>query len=143
MPVSDLATWVDGDLAAIHEQVPVRIEEDNADRYPVQLWVLRPKDLVYAREFCPFGDARPSGKIKHTNLTGGADAHSGGELRFLGGNTVAVNGASGRYGPQSEAELEEIVQAFHASGYRVFWTGYDPDTNTPNPLVGVDLRLAA
>lgn len=141
MPDDELQFWTDGEAALDLDPVPPMLEDDDA--FPTHLWVIRADDVVYSPERCGYGEERPSGRIKHTNLTGGDQAHSGGELRFLGENTVAVNGFSGRYGPKDEEELQHVVDAFSRSGYRVFWTGYDADTAVPLPLVGVELRLVA
>jgi hypothetical protein len=143
MPAEELSVWCDGDQRSDFARTPAMLSDEDDRSYPVQLWVLRPDALVYAPEASTFGAALESGVIKHTNLTGGRDAHSGGELRLLGENTVVVNGASGRYGPRTEEALHEVVRAFKASGYRVFWTGYDAETNRPAPLVGVRLKLVA
>ena len=84
-----------------------------------------------------FGMSLESGVIKHTNLTGGAPAFSGGELLFLDPQTVVVNGCSGRYGPRSAQELDLVVQAFANSGYGVWSMGFDDEVNRPSPFVGV------
>ncbi|MBR1285972.1 hypothetical protein JQ597_28370 [Bradyrhizobium sp. AUGA SZCCT0177] len=49
------------------------------------LWVIRSEDFPVALEECEWGKALQSGKIKHSNLTGGNPAHSGGEIWFLDG----------------------------------------------------------
>lgn len=95
------------------------------------LWVVRVEDVVHAREDCEFGAALKSKVIKHSNLTGGADAHCGGELLFLGDSVIALNGASGRYGPSSAAEMTAVARAFRASGYGVWSYGFSEETMTP------------
>jgi hypothetical protein len=60
------------------------------------LWVIRSEDFPVALEECAWGKALQSGKIKHSNLTGGNAAHSGGEIWFVGDDNVALNAASGR-----------------------------------------------
>jgi hypothetical protein len=71
---------------------------------PLRLWVVRTDDVVHAEEICPFGAARPAGFIKHSNLTGGRPAFSGGEMMFIAADTLVVSGYSGRYGPRSADE---------------------------------------
>ena len=72
-----------------------------------------------------------SGVCKHTNLTGGEEAHCGGEVWFVSGQRLIINGASGRYPPKGMPELEEIVSAFEAAGYEVWSMGWDPETDRP------------
>jgi hypothetical protein len=100
------------------------------------LWVVRLEDVVHARENCPFGKSLASGVIKHTNLTGGAEAYSGGELILLDQHTVVINGRSGRYGPKTKAELYGAARAFADSGYIVWYMGWDEDANRPAPFLG-------
>jgi hypothetical protein len=110
--------------------VPKTREAAPAGRH---LWVIRPGDVPLALEACEWGKKLQSGCIKHSNLTGGADAHSGGELWFTGDNHIAINAASGRYGAQSEEEFELIVEALRRSGYHVASTGFDVDNQSvPN-----------
>jgi len=99
------------------------------------LWVVRTADVVWAEEHGQFGKTLESGVIKHTNLTGGAPAFSGGELLVLDDDsTIIVNGSSGRYGPKSAAELGDVVTAFARSGYAVWAMGYDFDAGIPLPF---------
>ncbi len=91
------------------------------------LWVIRPADFPVASENCSWGKSLQSGKIKHSNLTGGNVAHSGGEIWFIGDDQVAVNAASGRYGADNNEEFRQIVDALRNSGYRVASMGFDLD----------------
>jgi hypothetical protein len=68
-----------------------------------------------------------SGNIKHSNLTGGDPAHSGGEIWFICDDRIAINAASGRYGAKSEIEFRFIVDALRRSGYQVASMGFDLD----------------
>lgn len=102
------------------------------------LWAVRTDEVVAAYEICAFSLAMPSGKIKHTNLTGGGDAYAGGELLHLSGESIIVNGCSGRYGPRNEAEMQALERAFHASGYKVWSMGYDKDAGRPYYFGAVD-----
>jgi len=92
------------------------------------LWVVREEDAVHAPEYCDFGNALAEGRIKHTNLTGGAPAYSGGELIWIGDREVLVNGCSGRYGPTNAEEMIAAARAFAIAGYRCWSTGYDEGT---------------
>lgn len=129
-----LAAWLDGEGHAGPPGEPPLLEQRDTQR--ANLWVVRADDVVYAEERCDFGAGLASGVIKHTNLTGGAAAFSGGELLFLDDGTIVVNGCSGRYGPRSKAELDQVVRAFVESGYGVWSTGFDEETNRPAGFVG-------
>lgn len=108
---------------------------------PIRLWAVREEDVVHALERCAFGRARRSdGKIKHTNLTGGERAFSGGELLFINARTIVLTGESGRYGPRDADELEDVAIAFRDSGYIVYSMGWD-ETAKPAPMVGGKARL--
>lgn len=102
-----------------------------------RLWVVRDEDVVHAPEHCAYGETLESGVIKHTNLTGGAAAFSGGELLFLDEATIVINGCSGRYGPRSKAELDSVARAFSESGYGVWSMGFDDETNRPSRFIGI------
>lgn len=133
-----LMQWVDGIHSSPMQcpaESPLLTESDVKNP---MLWVVRQDDVVWAEERGQFGRRLESGVLKHTNLTGGAPAYSGGELIVLEQqSTIVVNGNSGRYGPRSVAELEAVVMAFAASGFGVWSMGYDEDVNRPLPFVGV------
>jgi hypothetical protein len=114
---------------------PILDDTRESDR---RLWAVRKADVVHALENCHYGTTLQTGKIKHTNLTGGADAFCGGELLFLSERTIVVNGGSGRYGPRSKAEMNDVAKAFRDSGYDVWCQGYDDETSSPFPLLSVD-----
>jgi hypothetical protein len=84
-------------------------------------------------EQCDFGKTLETGMIKHTNLTGGAPAYSGGEFVMLG-DIMVVSGSSGRYGPRSADEMCDVAQAFSCAGYSVWHMGYDPDADWALPF---------
>ena len=90
--------------------------------------------MLHAEEMCGFGKSLQSGVIKHTNLTGGAPAYSGGEMVMLDEKTMVINGQSGRYGPRSERELDAAAKAFRQSGYHVWCMGYDNEAGYPLPF---------
>jgi hypothetical protein len=52
------------------------------------------------------------------------------------GNTITVNGCSGRYGPADEHELYLAAVAFFESGYNVTYMGWDKGANRPFPFIG-------
>ena len=102
-----------------------------ADVPAVRLWAVRPGDVVHAEEKSAFGAQLETGVIKHTNLTGGNPAHCAGELVSLNEGTIALNGASGRYGPTSSEEMTAVAKAFKDSGYGVWSYGYDEENDFP------------
>ena len=108
---------------------------------PKRLWVVANDELLHADEECPFGAERVAGRIKHTNLTGGEPAFSGGEVIFIGGDTLIVSGDSGRYGPRTAKEMQDVANAFRESGYTVYSTGNDHEANRALPLIGPEPQL--
>lgn len=108
-----------------------------------RLWVVRVEDAVSAEERGPYGQTLPGGVIKHTNLTGGLAAYSGGELLYLGEGEIVINGCSGRYGPRSADEMRLIELAFAKLGFRVWSMGYDEDAGRPLYFGVTDPQLVA
>ena len=131
-----LAEWIDGQGRPANPAgaAPLLTADDCAK---CSLWVVRLEDVVHAPERCDFGKSLASGVIKHTNLTGGAPAYSGGEIIALDENTIVINGYSGRYGPRTRSELDAVARAFADSGYGVWYMGWDDDANRPAPFLGV------
>ena len=117
----------DGPGTAVKSQVP-EIEKGDPN---IRLWVVRQADVVHALESVGFGAKLASGIIKHTNLSGGEPAHSGGQLVILSENTMAIDGGSGRYGPQSNQEMTALAKAFTNAGYGVWSYGYDEESGCP------------
>ena len=107
---------------------PTEISPDNDKRC---LWAVRTLDVPFVREHVSVSPPLPSGVCKHTNLTGGEDAHCGGEVWFVSGHRLIINGASGRYPPRELPELEEIVRAFETAGYEVWSMGWDSEVDRP------------
>lgn len=105
------------------------------DRGNVYLWAIAKDDVPYALEKCAYGATLQTGVIKHTNLTGGADAHCGGEIWFVDSNSILIGGSSGRYGPDTEEQLTDAALAFSAGGYRVASLGFDDDTGFPSTVL--------
>jgi hypothetical protein len=125
--VDGLQLWQDGPSGAT-KRVPPVIEKDVSG---TALWAIRPHDVVYAEERCEFGQGLANKVIKHSNLTGAEPAHSAGELLFVGEGTIALNGSSGRYGPESVEEMDAVAKAFRDSGYGVWSYGYDEENAVP------------
>lgn len=126
--------WTDGPGVPSQAPEPPAIDQDHPE---LKLWVVDTDDVPYVVERNAFGATLETGKLKHSNLTGGADAHCGGELVLVADNVVALNGSSGRYGPRSRLEMEAVAGAFRASGYGVWSYGYDEGSNKPlNFLTG-------
>lgn len=97
-------------------------------RGTVYLWVISSKDLPFAPESLFAGKHLISGVIKHTNLTGGQPAHSGGELWFIDSKRLLIGGQSGRYGARSGQELLDAALSFKNLDYTVASLGYDTET---------------
>lgn len=109
------------------------------------LWVIRANDVPTALEYrpwgddralCPWGDTSDDDIIKHSNLTGGAPAHSGGEIWFCSGTKIIVNAYSGRYGASSREEFELIIEALIQCGFEVAFMGFDAENSeVPNSIL--------
>jgi hypothetical protein len=92
------------------------------------LWVIMPSSVPYALEEGALGRSIAGRhRLSHTNLTGGEQAHCGGEAWFDDPGRIALTGGSGRYPPRSAAELESIVEAFRRAGYAVANCGWDEE----------------
>jgi|APTNR8051073442_1049403.scaffolds.fasta_scaffold02391_3 hypothetical protein len=99
------------------------------------LWVVGARDVPFADEAGPYGRSLAGGAIKHSNLTGGSDAYSGGEAWRIKGKGLLVNASSGRYGAECEKELNEVVDIFRHAGFSVASMGFDLDSpTTPNAV---------
>jgi hypothetical protein len=95
------------------------------------LWVILPDSLPYVLESGELGKSLSRGAVSHTNLTGGTEAHCGGELWFRDGSSFWICGGSSRYRPRSKAELFAVVTAFRGWGYQVASFGWDHEVNGP------------
>lgn len=111
---------------------PSETQPDNEMRF---LWVVRTPDVPFVRERDSVTPPVSSQARKHTNLTGGQDAHCGGEVWFVSDRRLIINGASGRYAPRDSAELDEISSAFEAAGYQVWSMGWDSEAARPARVV--------
>lgn len=116
---------------AVYSKMP-KVANDRGELY---LWAITSSEVPFALETAAFGKTLKSKVIKHTNLTGGSHAHSGGELWFLSDTEILVNGASGRYGPETNEELEDAAAAFKSVGYQVASLGFDEETGYSNRIL--------
>jgi hypothetical protein len=114
-------------------QLPTSAEAANSGRH---LWVISDVEVPFALESCAWGAKLQTGRIKHSNLTGGGNAHTGGEIWFVDGTKIVVNANSGRYGAASANEFDEVVAGFKNCGYKVASMGFDIDNPTkPNSVL--------
>jgi hypothetical protein len=107
--------------------VPRARGEQQGTKY---LWVVGLTDVPYALESLPGRTVPARGYLAHTNLTGGAQAHAGGEMWFLDEASVVINGGSGRYPPREPEELKKVAAALSRCGYRAGFMRFD-DTGLP------------
>ncbi|WP_162806633.1 hypothetical protein [Sphingosinicella terrae] len=126
-PEQGLRFWIDGPGAPTSD-TPPQIDVAPTGK---ELWVVRTDDVVHSTETSAFAQTLVRKVLKHSNLTGGEPAHCGGELLFLKDDVIALNGASGRYGPQTEEEMSAIATAFRRSGYGVWSLGFDTEAGWP------------
>ena len=97
------------------------------------LWVFDANAIPFILELAPVASTLQSGRIKHTNLTGGSDASCGGELWIdpTDPNLIYLDGCSGRYGPSSPDQMENAVRVFEELGLSVMSFGWSDETNCP------------
>lgn len=103
-------------------------EDDSENRH---LWVIAKASIPYILEESECCEKLESRLVKHSNLTGGDAAHSGGEIWFRDETSFWLSGASGRYGPGTPEELETICQCFRSLGYQVANLGWDDENKWP------------
>jgi hypothetical protein len=115
---------------------PAKDGEAAGEKY---LWAIMPKAIPFALELLP-GIVLKRGRLAHTNLTGGADAHCGGEVWFIDSERIVINGGSGRYRPRSSEELEAVARAFKESGYKVASMGWDFGVDAPARSVRGEIK---
>ncbi|HOJ04981.1 MAG TPA: hypothetical protein PK916_13365 [Bacteroidota bacterium] len=104
------------------------------------LWVVAKTDVRLALEKGENRKTLDRGFLSHTNLTGGDEAHSGGEAWFLDCRKVVINGGSSRYKPRNETELDEIVTALSESGYMAAHLGWDEGSGRASRIKRGELR---
>lgn len=124
-------------LDDIRVSSPPRVHGSRGNTY---LWVIGQDNVPIALESLDFGKTLETGVIKHTNLTGGKDAHSGGELWFISRTQVVISGSSGRYGAKTEQELMDAVESFKAEGFQVASLGFDDETGFPSTVLVGELK---
>jgi hypothetical protein len=98
------------------------------------LWVFFEEAIPYILESAPrVSPPLDSGVAKHSNLTGGGAAHCGGEIWVdpADAQVLYVNGASGRYGPETPEQLADAIAVFVSLGFRVTSFGWDEDAGRP------------
>ena len=89
------------------------------------LWVIDKDGLKIVRENQEYSAAIERLQPSHTNLTGGGDAYSAGEVWFLGNGKVRLNAASRAYGqghdtmPLTALEYQLSVDVWEEIGYSV------------------------
>lgn len=117
-------------INTFHQGVPPGMQvTDSINKY---LWVVGPNEVPIAIEGPRPTEQLARGYLSHTNLTGGGNAHCGGELWFIDDSTVIINGASSRYAPRGASELNEVALDFKASGYRTATMGWNDETGASN-----------
>jgi hypothetical protein len=91
------------------------------------IWLIIDSEIRFTLEEGPLGPRFrvKDDKVKHTNLSGGNDAHCGGEMWFISDSEIWITGGSGRYPPSGAAELESIAEVFRSFGYEVTSAGWD------------------
>ena len=95
------------------------------------LWVVAIDSVPAALEYPANGTSLKRGKLAHTNLTGGSNSHTAGELWYYDEDKIVINGGSSRYTPRSSEELCSVERSFEAAGYKVANMGWDDETNRP------------
>lgn len=95
------------------------------------LWAIRAVDIPIISKIGEEGQKTTRKRASHTNLTGGDEAHSGGELWFEAKDTFWFSGGSSRYQPRNPSELEAIEGVFTELGYKEISFGWDFDLNMP------------
>lgn len=95
------------------------------------LWLIGVSDVFVAEENGAAGKITQRGYLSHTNLSGGADAHAGGELWYRDDKSFWMNGSSSRYRPRSKDELNSIVDGFRSAGYTVCSCGWLDENAAP------------
>ncbi|MCX7050119.1 MAG: hypothetical protein NTX50_32120 [Candidatus Sumerlaeota bacterium] len=111
--------------------IPPTSHDDKRSGATKYLWVVAKANVPIALEHPSKGTTLSGERLTHTNLTGGADAHTAGEIWFIDPTRIAINGGSSRYTPRSKAELDSVTSAFEAAGYRVVNMGWDEESGKP------------
>ncbi|MBU5614471.1 hypothetical protein [Geomonas azotofigens] len=115
----------------VHGSPPTNMGEDHLSSSSKYLWVITGDAIPYILETGDDGAKCARGRLSHTNLTGGATAHSGGEMWFESESKVYISGASSRYTPRNQQELNAVVDGFKRAGYNAISLGWDEGINKP------------
>lgn len=99
------------------------------------LWVLMKSAFPFGHENILVTPPLREGRLTHTNLSAGAEAHTAGEVWFKDAKTIWISGGSGRYKTRSSGELDSIVECLKANGFDVTSLGWDGETNSPNRVL--------
>ena len=102
-------------------------------RINTYIWVIDERGIPYVLDVgLPELDGE---NPKHTNLTAGGNAYTGGEMWFEAADALWVSGGSGRYHPLSEDQLGDSVRVFQDFGYSVSSLGWDPERDQARRLL--------
>lgn len=101
------------------------------DKERCHLFLVTAEDVLAALESGTSGKSTSRGRLAHTNLCGGGEAHVGGEIWWRDEGAIWLTGGSGRFPPRSEVELNDVAIAFAAAGYDVCNCGWDEETQSP------------
>ncbi|MFA6062871.1 MAG: hypothetical protein WC736_09745 [Gallionella sp.] len=121
---------------ACYAELVVPLDELEGKKLPDTkkfLWVVTPDDVKYAHEKSELAQSHcKRGRLAHTNITGGKEAHSGGQLAFLkhiedSNPAIVLDGDSSRYSPRSEEELNDIATCFSKTGFDIYSLGWNEE----------------
>ena len=101
------------------------------DKSNLYLWLVRSDDVKICPENGVLGQSTQRERLSHTNLSGPAPAHCGGELWFRDAGSLYLNGGSSRFTARNRAEWEAIEAAFRVSGYKVCSFGWNEEIGKP------------
>ena len=119
----------------IYGEPPLSDQDQSESQRSKYLWVVASETLPVALEIPSNGTALTRGSVSHTNLTGGAEAHTGGEMWYCNDSRIMINGGSSRYTPRNLDELISVAiaikEAAHKAGLKVevAQLGFDGETN--------------
>lgn len=91
------------------------ITGDNPPMQGKYLWIIDKSGLKLIPKATPNPYAA-RGVVCHTNITGGDPAYQGGELWFGADGNVYVNNRSGRYGANTLAQRDAVLDYFRSLG---------------------------
>ncbi len=134
--ISDLTANDDILDVTVPPQHDIRTGEPSGEYADQQkyLWLVRQENVLLGPEFGPSGLATARKRLSHTNLSGGAEAHAGGELWFKDDCSIVMNGGSSRYEPRSAEELRALAVGFVTAGYRVRCAEWNVDLDRPDRI---------